>query len=663
MKFSLRFCLFALFLCGTAARSAQAAEPPANEIAKLQPILQEHCFDCHNGKSKNGGVDLTPFEHDDAVLKEFKLWRRVIEQVRTKQMPPDDDAFTAEKRQAVLDGVQQTLSLLDRGHPSLWDPGPAQLRRLSHVEYRNVIRDLFGYELDLSRVGFPPDSTGSHFENTAAALQVPSTLLEKYFSSADMVLDRYFGPVPEAQKKPPAWMSDGEKAKLKQQQETFFAGLPWDADRAATRTFVGRFARKAWRRPITDAELDRLVAVFDAALERKENPRLALRRTLKPVLVAPDFLFRIEADRTPTAPVAGTEVAAARVSDVELASRLSFFLWSTGPDDELLTVAERNELHAAPVLEAQVRRMLADPRAKSLTENFLVRWLGANRVLQARPSTEFYPTFNGAMKQAMLTEVVQFCEHLRTADRPILELLDSDYTFVNAELARHYGLAAVEGKEFVKVALRPEDHRGGVLGMGAILASNSHTDRTSPTQRGQWILDVIFGTPPPPPPANASQFKDDKKKAPPKNFREKLAQHAVDATCAGCHKRMDPLGFGLDNFNAVGAWRPTSPDLDTGGVLPGGEKFDGVDGLKRIVWARRTQFSRNLIGQTLAYALGRELEYFDEVQIARIQADLDQSGGKFSTLVLGVVNSYPFQYRRNAAPHANATTSVNSPPQ
>ena len=176
------------------------------------------------------------------------------------------------------------------------------------------------------------------------------------------------------------------------------------------------------------------------------------------------------------------------------------------------------------------------------------------------------------------------------------------------------------------------------------------------------MLDVIFGTPPPPPPANASQFRDDgKKKNPPKDFREKLAQHAADATCAGCHRRMDPLGFGLDNYNAVGAWRPTTAELDTSGTLPGGEKFDGVDGLKKIVWDRRDQFTRNLIGQMLTYALGRELEYFDEFQIARIQADLERSGGRFSTLVLGVATSYPFQYRRNAEPHSEATAPTAIP--
>ena len=186
--------------------------------------------------------------------------------------------------------------------------------------------------------------------------------------------------------------------------------------------------------------------------------------------------------------------------------------------------------------------------------------------------------------------------------------------------------------------------------MGAVLASNSHTNRTSPTQRGKWVLDVIFGTPPDPPPPDAGQFKDVKGRKEPKDFREKLAQHATDATCAGCHRKMDPLGFGLDNFDAVGAWRPTSPDLDTSGVLPGGEKFADVDGLKKIIWERRDLFVRNLVGQMLSYALGRELDYFDEAQITQIKAAMDKDGHKFSALVLGIVKSYPFQYRRNADP-------------
>jgi mono/diheme cytochrome c family protein len=652
----------ALFALGLV--SASAAEAPANFQKNIRPLLEQHCFKCHNAEKHKGGIDLTPFDSEGAVLKKYKLWQRVIEQIETQEMPPDDDKFTAQHGTMVVQGVKNTLALLESGHPALLDPGPSIARRLSHLEYTNAIRALTRLDLDIAQKGgLPSDSTGSSYENIAAALQVPPALLEKYFTATDIVLDRLFGPLPEAPKTKPVWQSDAEIAKIKAQRTQFFASVPADADRAVTQKFVAQFTRLAWRRPAVTAEIERLMKVYDAALAKGDTPRTALRRTLKPVLVASDFLFRIEDDRTPKAPAAGTRVPAAKVDDIELASRLSFFLWSSIPDEELLTLAEKKQLSKPETLAEQVKRMLADPKAKELTENFFVRWLGANRVAQARPATEAFPAFNDGMKKAMLAEVTAFCDNLRTEDRPLLDLLNADYTFANADLAKLYGLAGVTSKEFQRVALKPENHRGGVLGMGAILASTSHTDRTSPTQRGKWVLDVIFGTPPAPPPANASQFKDDgKKKAAPKDFREKMAQHAADASCAGCHKRMDPLGFGLDNFDAIGTWRPSSATLDTSGELPGGEKFNGAEELKKIIWSKREQFTRNLVAQMLTYALGRELDYFDESQISRIKTGVDKAGGKFSALTLGVVNSYPFQYRRNADPQpdAPAKTAANS---
>ena len=629
------------------------AAPDSAFEKKIRPVLQDHCFKCHNPEKKKGGVDLTEFTNEGSVLKKYKLWRRVVEQIETEQMPPDDDKFTPFHGSMVIAGVKQTLALLDSGHPSLLDPGPSLVRRLSRMEYNRVVRDLTGLDLDFTReIGMPEDSTGSSFENVAAALTIQPALLEKYFGAADIALGRLFGEDDAQFAAKPDWERKQTAQKLKQPREKFFAGLPENADHDATRAFVGRFARLAWRRPLAKEEVERLLTIYDAATAKGDQPRAALRKTLKPVLISPNFLFRVEEDHTPKSPAAGTAIAAARVSDVELASRLSFFLWSSIPDDELLALAEKNQLSQPAALHAQVKRMLADPRAKALTENFFIRWLSANKIAQARPSTEFFPTFNDRLKRGLLAEATAFCDNLRTEDRPVLDLLNADYTFVDSYVAKHYGLVANAGETPVRVALKPEDHRGGVLGMGAILASTSHTNRTSPTQRGKWVLDVILGMPPDPPPPNAGQFKnEDTRKKEPKDFREKLAQHATDATCAGCHRKMDPLGFGLDNFDAAGVWRPTSPDLDTSGVLPGGEKFDGAEGLKKIIWARRDQFTRNLAGQMLSYAVGRELDYFDEGQITRIKAALDQSGDRFSALVIGIVNSYPFQYRRNADPH------------
>ena len=633
------------------AEEKKPAAPMAGEFQqKLRPMLQEHCFKCHNAEKHKGGIDLTQFDSEGAVLKKYKLWQRVIEAVRTEEMPPDDDKFTPMHGEVVVGGVKKILALLDSGHPSLTDPGPSPARRLSRSEYSNAMRDLTGVELDFSAlVGIPEDSTGSSFENVAAALNLPPSLLEKYFAAADLALTRLFGePDPQWDAKPD-WERKAVEEKVKKVRAKFFDGVPENADRAAAGKLVAQFARLAWRRPIAPAETERLMKLYDAALVKGEAPRVALRKTLKPVLVSADFLFRIEEDRTPQKPPPGAVVAAAKVSDVELASRLSFFLWSSIPDEELLAAAEKGELSKPAALEAQVKRLLADERAKRFTAGFFLRWLGANKVSEARPSTEFFPTFNDNMKKAMREEVSAFCDNLRAEDRPVLDLIASNYTFVNADLAKLYGIDGVTAKEVQRVALKPEHHRGGVLGMGAVLAATSHTNRTSPTKRGKWVLDVIFGNPPPPPPPNAGMFKDEEKnKKEPKDFREKLAQHASDPSCAGCHAKMDPLGFGLDNYNAIGEWRPTSPELDTSGKLPGGEKFGGVDDLKKLVWARRDLFVRNTIGQMLTYALGRELDYYDEGQITRIKATADKSGGKLSALVLGIVQSYPFQYRRNA---------------
>ncbi|MFT5408434.1 MAG: hypothetical protein ACI9NC_001143 [Verrucomicrobiales bacterium] len=606
---------------------------------KIKPVLQEHCFDCHNAKKHKGDINLEQFDSDLSMLKQHKLWKRVVEAVGNGDMPPDDDDFTPQHRESVVGGVTGVLALLDSGHPSLIDPGSSLVRRLSRSEYSFAMRDLTGLDMDFSKeVGMPEDSTGSNYANVAAALNLPPALLEKYFAAAELALTRLFGDPDLAWESAPDWARRPNERQVKEARARFFGDLAEDADRAGAAGFVTRFMRLAWRRPIEPAETDRLMAIYDTALAKDEPPRAALRKTLKPVFVAPDFIFRVEHDQDPV-------VGAAKVSDVELASRLSFFLWSSIPDEELLAAP----LSEPEVLESQVKRMLADDRSKRLTDGFFLRWLEADKVTQARPSTEFFPTFNDQMKRTMLAEVVAFCDHLRTEDRPLLDLLSSDYTFVNSDLAKLYAIGGVDGKELLRVALKPEHHRGGVLGMGAVLAATSHTNRTSPTKRGDWVLGVILGNPPPPPPPDAGMFKDeDKNKKAPKDFREKLALHASDANCAGCHAKMDPLGFGLDNYNAIGEWRPTSAELNTSGVLPGGEKITGADGLRQILWARRDQFVRNLVGQMLRYALGRELKYFDEGQITHIQAAVAKDGTKFSAIVLAIAQSYPFQYRRNA---------------
>ena len=267
---------------------------------------------------------------------------------------------------------------------------------------------------------------------------------------------------------------------------------------------------------------------------------------------------------------------------------------------------------------------------------------------RARPTTEFFPTFDD-LKRPMVHEVRMMVDYLRTADRSILDLLDADYTFVNEALAKHYGIPDVTGNQMRKVALKPEYHRGGLLGMGGILAMTSHTFRTSPTQRGKYVLEVVFGTPPPPPPPNAGQLKDDNpKKKQPLTFREQLAQHATQASCAACHRKIDPLGFALDNFNAIGEWRTSTAavPLDVSGVLPTGEKVDGFAGLKAVLLTRKDEFVQHAIGKVLEYALGRELDGQDECTVREVHAAMKQADYRFSVLVMEIVKSVPFRQRR-----------------
>jgi hypothetical protein len=413
----------------------------------------------------------------------------------------------------------------------------------------------------------------------------------------------------------------------------------------AARQVLARFMREAYRRPVSDAEVGRPLSLFDELLGQGKSFDDALRMSLKPVLASPYFLFRIERDNPGV-----SDDKPYRVSDHELAVRLSYFLWSTAPDEALSALADQGKLSDPAVLTPLVMRMLADPKARALTDGFGEQWLQLRKLASARPSTEFFPAYSYAIKRAMREEAVTFFDHLRSDDRPILDLLDCDYAFVNGELARYYGIPGVKGAQFQRITLKPEYHRGGLLGMGAVLSMTSHSFRTSPTLRGKYVLEVIFGTPPPPPPANAGMFKNEQATHDsPGSFREMLARHAADPTCSACHKRMDPLGFALDNYDGAGQWRNDvgGKPLDTLGVLPNGDRFNGATELKHVLLKRQDEFVANMIRQMIAYATGRESDYYDDAAVVEIQTDLAKDGYRFSTLVKGIVNSYEFQSRRN----------------
>lgn len=409
----------------------------------------------------------------------------------------------------------------------------------------------------------------------------------------------------------------------------------------AARRIVAAFARRAWRRPVGEEEIDALIAIRDRAAAGGGDFTAAIRPALKAILVSPHFMFRVEADE----PAAAATFR--RVGDHELAVRLSYFLWSSMPDDELVAAAELRALSDPREFERQVRRMLADPRARALTENFAGPWLQLGKLVTSRPTEEFFPGYTPAIRRAMAEETTLFFEYIRTQDRSLLDVIDCDYTFVNEDLARHYGLPGVQGSEMRRVSLRPADHRGGILGMGSVLTSTSHTYRTSPTLRGKYVLEVLLGTPPPPPPANVGVLKDEARGQSSRTFRESLSRHASVAACATCHSRIDPLGFGLEHYDGVGRWRGAAVDaLDASGTLPDGTAFSGPNQLKRLLMARRDQFLRSVGEQMLSYALGRPLEDCDDEALADIEAALDGDEPRLSSLVVAVATSFPFQHRR-----------------
>lgn len=404
------------------------------------------------------------------------------------------------------------------------------------------------------------------------------------------------------------------------------------------RQILERFASRAFRRPAAASELDRLVAIAEMVRADSGNFAQGIQVALQAVLASPHFLFRIEQDAAPGS-------APRTLNDYELATRLSYFLWSSLPDDELFELARRGELR--PQLEAQISRMLADPKSQALIENFGSQWLQTRRLESVTPDVAKFPAFTAELRAAMHRETALFFEHVLREDRSLFELLDADYTFVNDVLAKHYGLSGVEGTEFRKVSLAGTA-RGGLLTQASILTITSNPTRTSPVKRGKWILEQILGTPPPPPPPGAGELSEEREAILSGSVRQRLERHRADPNCATCHQRMDPLGFAFENFDAIGGWRTEDGEfeVDPAGVLPDGRTFSGAPELRQVLLADRGPFRRNLVEKMLTYALGRGLENYDRCSVSAIEQELDKNGDRFSALVRGIVHSDPFQKRQ-----------------
>ncbi|MBI1367183.1 MAG: DUF1592 domain-containing protein [Planctomycetes bacterium] len=413
--------------------------------------------------------------------------------------------------------------------------------------------------------------------------------------------------------------------------------------RDAAKTIIEHFATRAFRRPVKADEVERYLSLFDVAQQGGENFEASVKLALQGVLVSPHFLFRVETDKPTQDPM-----GAYALNDYELASRLSYFLWSSMPDDELFDLAGKGELHKPEVLEAQAMRMIHDPRSRAMIDNFAAQWLELRNLEIMSPDAKKFPAFTPELRKSMYEETEWFLASVMLEDRPILDLLDADYTFVDQRLAKFYGIDGVEGDKMRRVSLTG-DRRGGVLAMAAVLTITSNPTRTSPVLRGKWVLTELLGSPPPPPPANVAPLDEVASHNPNMSLRAQMELHRENPMCASCHKRMDPIGFALENYDAIGRWRDQEHDqpIDTRGVLPDGTKFDGPNGLKTILMARKDDFARCLTEKMLTYALGRSLEYYDACATRKIVTRLKDNDYRFSALVKGIVESYPFRYRRN----------------
>jgi mono/diheme cytochrome c family protein len=609
------------------------APPPDAFTRDVEPFLAKHCASCHRasalgGEKVKGDFELPFFKGAAAAAKEPALWEKVAKKLRAAEMPPK-----ARPRPSDAE-VSAVLSWIDAGvfgSGGAADPGRVTLRRLNAYEYNYTTRDLLGVDLKLGD-SFPGDEVGYGFDNIGDVLSLPPILMERYLEAAEKLAEQAIVAAP----KKGAALPESHKRIL------FCEPGKGLTRRECARRIVERFATCAYRRPATADEVGRLLKLFDLAEKNKETFERGIQLACQAVLASPHFLYRVELDTA-----RGDSAEVRPLNGWQLASRLSYFLWSSMPDDELSELARQGKLREAEVLEAQVRRMIASPKSRGLLKTFSALWLGSRKMKTVTPDTDRFPAFSEDLRQAMRTETEMFFEEVLEKDLSILTFLDADFTFLNETLAKHYGVKGVKGREFRRVELK-DRRRGGVLTQGTVLTVTSNPTRTSPVKRGRWILEQILGAPPPPPPPGQDVLKEEDSVSGALSLRRKMERHRKDPNCAVCHDRMDQLGFALENFDAVGAWRELDGDVavDASGTLPDGRAVAGVEGLKRVLLEDKRAFARSLAEKMLTFALGRGIEYKDHGAVDRIARRVEESDYRMSVLILEIVRSEPFQLRK-----------------
>ncbi|MFO1440678.1 MAG: DUF1592 domain-containing protein [Verrucomicrobiaceae bacterium] len=585
-----------------AARQAEAQKAFKQDVEKF---VAKYCVECHGDRPK-AGLNLRVAVRKPGDPAFARKWMEAIANVNAHDMPPEDaDQPSDEERQRFLNALAQIKYLAAR------DPGPFVIRRLTKVEYGNTLHDFLGVEASLAKE-LPDEVPGEGYLNSLSPMQT----------------EQYLGIANEALKKMPA---EVEK-RLFGDQET------------DVREIARKLARTAYRRPPTEDELNVLVKVFELGTANKLNRDAALRFMLKAVLVSPQFLFITPSKDAPE------RERIAPLDDYQIASRLSYLLWATMPDPELSKLADEGKLHEPDVLKAETKRLLADKRSRALFDGFGAQWLGTAELKDKTFDAAKFPEMTAELRSAMYDEARLFFESIVRENRSVVSFVNSDYTFLNGTLAKIYGLEKkFSGKDMQKVKLT-DPNRGGILAMPGVLATTSFATRTSAVKRGVWVLEQVLGERVPPAPPNVPALeKQDQTKVANLTLRQRTELHRTNAVCANCHKLLDPIGFGLENFDAIGRWRDKDESggpIDAVGELPGGKRFSSPKELKALIAARETDLTRNLTEKLLAYALCRQLDGYDHVIVDQMLKTIAADGHKMQTLITEIVTSYPFLNRR-----------------
>ena len=623
---------FCLILCLTSPGRARAdtrgpdlealkADSEAFFSDRVTPFIKNYCIPCHqNRRPTQAGVNFSPALKAPSHAAFHDQWKRAVARVKAHDMPPKGAPQpSAADRRMFADWIAKLKYLSEK------DPGRFVIRRLTKTEYGNTLHDLFGVEPSIAD-GLPDEVSGEGYLNSLSPLQ-----LEQYLTIADRVLDRIVAP---------------ENAPPTEVQKRLF-GEPADSEtgsREAAREVARSLARKAYRRPPTEAELDVLVEAFELGRQNDLGYEQSLHLMLKAALVSPQFLFITPAGELESS------TGIVPLDNYQLASRLSYLLWATMPDDELMALADSGTLREPEILEAQVKRLLQDRRARALFDGFGAQWLGVGGLESQVFDPAVFPQMTAEMREAMYDEVRLFFESIVRENRSVINFVNGDYTYLNGTLASIYGLEeTVTGPEMRRVQLS-DGNRGGVLGMPGVLAATSFPNRTSAVKRGVWVLEQVLGDHVPAAPPNVPALDEqDQETVANLTLRERTELHRTNPVCANCHQILDPIGFGLENFDAIGRWRDRDSNgeaIDAEGELPGGERFSGPKELNAIIAGRIGDLSRNLVEKLLAYALGRRLEGYDEIVVDDLMHEIAGDGYRMQTLIFAVVASYPFTHRR-----------------